>query len=187
MDKLAQFLLENPYAKLVSDERISSWPLILNWTGQQGEVIKNRLTNVPIHEYDYSDVYNGQTIIIGPDVIFSYVIFQDLFIVNSHLKFHISRDGHYGTPFGVLYSKSINKDLKYKLDSNLMSLFESGLMNSYREIRTRTDRLDIVDFGHYDQSISIDFIVTRIRFFILCLIFLVILLIIETILAAFNY
>ena len=182
IDDLVQFIFKYPNVKLVSDNRISSWQLIWNWKGQQGEMIKKRLTNVALYKINYSDVYNGQTIIIGPDVAF-----QDMINVNSHLKFHLSRDRHYGTQLGLLYSKSIDKDLKYKLDLICVALFESGLMNSYKEIRAKIERINIVDFGYQNENISIDFIVTRIRFFIMCFILLFLLLLIEIFLDAYNH
>ena len=186
IDDLTQFISQHPQVRLISDNRLTSWPIIMNLKGPQGEIIKRRLTNVATHDYDYSDVYNGQTMIIGPDIIF-----QDMMKVNSHLKFHISRERHYGTKLGLLYSKSIdkdlNKDLKYKLDLICMSLFESGMINSYKEIITKVKRLSMVDFDHPDESISINFIVGRIRFFILCFIFIILFLIIEIILDVYNY
>ena len=139
IDDLAQFFSKQPHVKLVSDNRIFTWQLIMNWQGQQGEVIKKRLTNVPT--YNYSDVYNGQTIIIGPDIVF-----LDMMNVNSHLKFHISRDRHYGSQLGLLYSKSIDKVIKYKIDSICIALFESGMIISYKEIRTKVERLKIIDY-----------------------------------------
>ena len=178
IDDLAQFISIHPGVKLVSDNRIFTWQLIMNWEGQQGEVIKKRLTHVPLYENDYSDVYNGQTMIIGPDFVF-----QNMMNVNSHLEFHISRDRHYGSQLGLLYSKSIDKDLKFKLDFICFALFESGLLNSYKETITKVDRLKIIDFGDDNENISIDFIATRIRFFILCFISLKVLLLIEIIIS----
>ena len=182
MDELIQFLLKYPHVKLVSDNSITSWPLIMNWQGDHSELIRTKLSSVPSTLYDYSDVYNGKTIIIGYDILF-----HDVINVNSHLKFHISRDRHYGSQLVLSYSKSINKDLKYKVDSICNSLYESGMFSSYQQIKRRLKRLNIIDSDHPDENISIDFIVTRIRFFILCFISLVILLIIEITLAAYNY
>ena len=182
IEDLAQFITKHPNVKLNSDKSTTSWPLVMNWEGQQGEVIKKRLTNVPSLDYDYSDVYNGRTMIIGPDVIFLHMM-----NINSHLKFHISRDRHYGSQLRLLYSKSIDRDLKYELDSICMSSFESGMLNSYKEIYTRFKRLNLIDFGDPNENPSIDFIVTRIRFFISCFILIIVLLLIEIILAAYIY
>ena len=182
IDDLANFISEHPHVKLISDNSTTSWPFIINWPGEQGHLIRKKLSSVPIHKYNYSEVYNGKTMIIGHDVTF-----HNMMNVNSHLKFHISRDRHYGTQLGLLYSKSINKDLKYKLDSICMSLFESGMLNSYQELRKSVKMLNIVDFGHSHENISMDFIVTRIRFFILCFISLVLLLSIEMILSKIRF
>ena len=180
IDDLAQFILEHPDVKVVSDKRASSWQLIMEWQGKEGELIKKKVSNVPTHEYDYSDVYNGQTIIISHDVTF-----HDMMNVNSHLKFHISRDRHYGTQIGLLYSKSIDTDLKHKLDSICSSLYESGLLNSYQQARKKFPRLKLFDSDHNDETISIDFIVKRIQFFLFCFISLIILLFIEIILSKY--
>ena len=182
IDDLALFISQHFQVNLVSDNRITSWPIIMNLEGQQGEIIQKRITNVATLDYDYSDVYNGKTIIIGPDFIF-----LDMMNVNSHLKFQISRERHYSTQLGLSYSKSIDKNLKYKLDSICMTLFESGMINSYKEIRSKVKWLNIVDFDDDDDNISMDFIITRIRFFIFCFIFLNVLLIIEVVLGAYNY
>ena len=176
MDDLAQFITNHPHVKLVADNTTTSWPFIINWPGEHGDLIRKKLTTVPTLKYDYSDVYNGQTMIIGLDFTI-----EDMMIVNSNLKFHLSRDRHYGTPLGLFYSKSIDTDLKYKLDSICKALFESGMLNSYKELRTRNKRLNIVDVGYTDENISKDFIVTRIGFFIVCFISLILLLLIEMI------
>ena len=182
MDELGQFISEHRDFKLVSDNRTTSWPLIINWQGEHSDMIRKKLSSVPQHKYDYSDVYNGKTFIIGHDITF-----HEMINVNSHLKFHISRDRHYGSQLVISYSKSIDKDLKNKLDLICMSLFESAMLTSYKELKTRVIRLNIIDFDHHHGNISMDFIVTRIRFFILCFVSLVILLIIEIILAEYNY
>ena len=151
IDDLAQYILKYPDVEIISDSRSSPWYLFMEWRGHQAEVIKKKLKNVPRHEYNYEDVYNGKTLIIGHDYIF-----QRVLDVNPQLKFHISRDRHYGSQLGLLYSKTIDKDLKYKVDSVCRALFEGGIITSFIASRKLSPVLNIKEFDNLYESISID-------------------------------
>ena len=126
-DDLAQFISQHSDVKIIADGRSTSWNLFMEWQNQETEIIKKRLMNVPVHKFNYEDVFNGKTLIIGHEVIFNIII-----NVNPELNFHISNDRQYGLQFGLLYSKSIDKDLKQLIDAVCMALFESGLQKAYR-------------------------------------------------------
>ncbi len=139
--------------------------------------------NVPVHKFNYEDVYNGKTLIIGHEVIFNIII-----NVNPELNFHISNNRQYGLQFGLLYSKSIDKDLQYRLDLASMAIFESGIAEeSIFETRNHNKRINIRENDTFEQKISIDFIEKRILFFAYYFAFLLVLISIEIIISKFCF
>ena len=176
IDDLVHFISQHTNIKVITDKSSTSWPLLDNWQGNKFETIKKIIENVPINKFNYEEVYNGKFILIGHDNIF-----QRIMNVNPELKFHISSDRHYGSQVGLFYSKSIDKELRDKVDFVCRALFESGLQNSYIEARQRSPRIKVngYGYGHLQENISIEFIGKRIQFFVLSFTTLVLILIMQ--------
>ena len=87
-------------------------------------------------KFDYEHVYRGKSIIIYFDDIMGYTI-------NSYpyLKFHLSNDRYFGSQYGFIYSKHLNRSLKHKIDQicTLRSFYE-------RFTFTRINKTDLNQF-----------------------------------------
>ena len=182
IDDLAHFILQHPNIKVITDKSSTSWPLLENWQGNNFETILKTIENVPINKFNYEEFYNGNFILIGHDNKF-----QRIMNVNPELKFHISIDRHYGSQVGLFYSKSIDKDIRNKVDFVCRALFESGLQSTYVEARQRSPRIKVNGYAHLRENISMEFIGKRIQFFVLSFTTLVLLLIIEIFVCKINF
>ena len=182
IDDLAYLISQHTDIKVITDKRSTSWPLLEEWPGYNFETIKKTIENVPMNKFNYEQVYNGKSILIGHDNVF-----ERMMNFNPELKFHISKDRHYGSQVGLFYSKSIDQDLRYKVDFVCQAIFESGLQNSYMALRQRSNRIKVIGNGHSQESISMEFIEKRIQFFIISFTTLVLLLIMEIFVCKINF
>ena len=182
IDDLAQFITNHPDVEIIADNRTETWKLLMEWQGKQAETIKSKLKSLFTYKHNYHHVYNGKTFIIGQDGVF-----QQMIRVNTHLKFHISTDRHYGSQFGLLYSKNIDKEVKLITDSVCMAIFESGLINSYQVARKRQPSLNIKDFDYFHQNITINMLGWLMYLLMYCLMSLVIFLLMEIILCKISF
>ena len=185
LDDLVQYTEKYPYVKIYFQKHGLSEALLmqlLQRQGQKAEIIKSRLVDSRSSKFNYEQVYNGKSIIIAHDIAF-----QRMMIINPELKFRISSDRHFGSQAGLFYSKSIDINLKYKVDSVCHAIFESGMLNSFRELRRRTIRLKFNDGGHSQENFSMDFIEKRFQFFKLCFITLIFFLLIEIVICKISF
>ena len=185
IDDLALLIEKYPDVKIIFNKQGLSGVLLMQlieWQGHQAELIKSKLEDVPIYKFNYEEVYNGQSVIIAHDRNF-----ERMMKVNPELKFHVSSDRHYGSQSGLFYSKSIDINLKNKVDSICYAIFESGMLNSFRELRRRTIRLKFNDGSHSQEIFSMDFIEKRFQIFKLCFTTIIFLLLIEIIICKISF
>ena len=185
MNDLVQFIAKYQDVKIICNKQGLSGVLlmqVLEWQGYQAEMIESKLVDMPSYKFNYEEVYNGQSVIIAHDILFERMI-----NVNPHLKFHISSDRHYGSQMGLFYSKSIDNELKYKVDSICYAIFESGMLNSFRELRRRTQRIKFNDVGFMKENVSMDFIEKIVHFFVLCFATIIFILSMEIIISKISF
>ena len=182
IDDLAHFKSQHNDIKIIIDKSFTSWFLLEQWPGRNFETIKETIENVPMNKFNYEEVYNGKSILIGHDIIFQWIM-----NFNPELKLHISSDRHYGSQVGLFYSKSINKDVRYKVDFICRAIFESGMLNSYIQIKQLFHRIKVNSYGHSQENVSMDFIEKRIQFFVLTFNTLALILIIEILVCKINF
>ena len=137
LDDLVEYVKQNDDVKLISDELTSSWFIMLEWEDERAQFIFDKMISEPIYEFDYKQVYHGQSIIISFDYIF-----EQMLKSNRELSFHMSADRLFSKSFALLYSKYIDSKTKRMIDSMTSSLFESGIYN-FMDERKLSKRLDI--------------------------------------------
>ena len=182
LDDLAQFITNHPDVEIIADNRTVTWKLLMEWQGKKAEIIRSKLKGLFTFKHNYHHVYHGKTLIIGQDGVFQHMV-----QVNPDLKFHISNNRHYGSQFGLLYSKNINNEVKMIVDSVCMAIFESGLINSYQEARKHHPSLNINEFDYFHQDISINMLGWLIYLLMYCLISLVFILLMEIIMSKISF
>ena len=137
-----------PDLMLVSDNTTITWKLIKSWPDDQVQILFNRMHHVPLLEFDYEQVYHGKSIIIFYDDIIGQTVNK-----YPYLKFHISNDRYFGSQYGLIYLKHLDRDIKRIIDSKIQSVVETGL-NSHWQAKTYSKRLNFFDFDPSHQSIS---------------------------------
>ena len=171
---LAQFISTHPDILLISDNASMTWTLMKSWQDDQVQMLFQKMQGVPISKFDYKQVYNGKIIIISFDDVFGQTIKN-----YPYLKFHISNDRHFGTQYGLIYSKHLNRDIKLSIDSKIRSVVETGLYNFWTAKRL-SKKLNISDFDESHQPISLDYFKNILILFLFIQISLLIIFIVES-------
>ena len=129
---------------IASIETKLTWYLLKYSDDENFKYIYSLLKN----KYDVKDIYNGKCIAICYGNTFDYLING-----NEHLDLHVSRQQYFGSAVVILYSKTIDKTLKERIDCVIRILFESGLQNFWRYSNSYK-RLNF-DQIQNDQTISV--------------------------------
>lgn len=95
-----------------------TWRLICESEEPSHKLICSHLTNKTV---TVLDILRGKGVWIGYSA--NYEILVE---TNSHLSLHLGSRKYHGTSIVMLYSKSIQKSIRSKLDSLTMTIFECG-------------------------------------------------------------
>ena len=150
-DDLFQFISSHPRVSLISDNDTIAWKHMKTWQSEHVEKLFQIIKSIPVNDFNYEQVYRGESIIIWFDDIFE-IIGES----NPFLKFHISNDRHFGSQYGLIYSKRLNTKLKSIVNSKIRSLVQTGLQIQLSNKRY-SKKLNITDFAILHRSISMDY------------------------------
>ena len=122
---------------------------------QFGKVVKNK-SDIAITEYTATyDKFNLAQFSSTFDFPYSIAILRAFVKKHNYLPFYVGSEMHSGNGVVMLYSKFISKSLKNKLDLLVMSTFESGFFDYWREKRLlKTQEIFSFEENNF-QSISL--------------------------------
>ena len=106
LDDLVDFVTKNDHVKLISDNLTQPWTIMRDWPDKRGQFIFHKMTNVKYINFDYKEVYDGESIIIFFDKNFKRIL-----KLNPDLNFHISSDRLFSKQQGFFYSKHIDIEM----------------------------------------------------------------------------
>ena len=180
LDDLAKFISTNPDVSLISDNSTRNWELMHTSQDDQIQMIFRKMQSLSYLEFDFEQVYRGKSILI---------FFDDFLIriINRYpsLKFHISNDRHFGSQYGFIYSKYLNKNIQIIIDSKIRSVVETGL-NDYWKSKQFSSKLNISDFDETHHSLSMDDFKNILMLFLYIFIFVMITFLIEYVITRLN-
>ena len=113
---------------LVTDNTRLTYHLLKTGPDRNSQIVFKLLNKVK--DIDYDQVYNGRIIAVDYSHIFHHVIKN-----NPHLNFHLSSEQYLGSALVMIYSKFIDKTIKYRIDRVCDSLFESGLQELWQLLK----------------------------------------------------
>ena len=179
LDDLVDFVKLHQDVKLISDNLTSTWSIMQDWEDERAQFIFDKMISVPFYEFDYKQVYNGESIIISFDYSF-----EQMLRSNRGLSFHMSADRLFHRSHALLYSKYIERKTKRFIDSIMTSLFESGIYN-FKEEKKISKHQEIKEEEKY-KSISLSYFRRTIFPFTRVIIILLSSLIFEILLSLFK-
>ena len=99
------------------------------------------ISNPELHtEIIVNDVIQAKSIWINFGQPLEFILMS-----NQHLGLRLGSEQYYGTPFGLIYSKKIERTVKNKIDSVIYSLIESGLQKFWTGLHYSRMDLDKID------------------------------------------
>ena len=112
---------------LVSNKAQLTWQLLEKSQEENFQKIFRQLKN---RNMMMNDIYNGKSVAIN----YGHIL-ESKIKANKHLGLHLSSEQYFGSSINILYSKTIDKSLKNKIDSVISILFESGLQDFYNFVQ----------------------------------------------------
>ena len=179
LDDLVEFVTKNNHIKLISDNLTQPWSIMRDWPDERGQFIFHKMTSVKYINFDYKQVYHGESILIFFDKNLKQIL-----KLNPDLSFHISSDRLFSKQQGFLYSKHIDIETKRYIDTIISSLVENGIYKFVID-RTSSNRLDILE-DDPPQTISMPYFKRVIIFNIYIVIVLIFTLNVEILLFIYN-